>query len=204
MFSNIFGSTVIQEDIKQSILKAAVLSKTNTVTNLLETNNININSFYLLDECGQNLLHICVRTKNYDLARYLVNKKIDKQKRNTFNETPYDVALKNWDLKMLEILMETDNNSFIKTENRRLNDRVSELETNNKRFIDTNKELTQKNSVLHLQLDTEKRTTKRLRDDNDTLTSENKRMRLENTKLKDDNKVMGDTIKTLRESMKKK
>lgn len=203
MFSNIFGSVVIQEELRQSIIKSTLQSKTNIVIDLIQKHNINVNNFYLNDDCGQNLLHLCVRTKNYDLARYLINKKIDKQKRNMFNETPYDIALKNGDLKMIEVLLESNDNSYMQIENKRLSDRVIELENNNKIYTDTNKELIQKNSRLHIDLDNERRGLKRMKDDNELLVSENRRIKTENCQLKLDNKTLGDTIKTLRDSMKK-
>ena len=203
MFTNFFGSVVVQEDVKKSISDATLKSKTNTVIGLLQTNNINVNNFYLNDEYGQNLLHLCARTKNYELARYLIEKKIDKQKKNMFNETPHDIALQNRDLKMIEVLLETDNNSYVKVENKRLHDKVTELELNGKTFMNTNKELTLKNSVLHMQIETEKKSLKRIRDDNEIISFENKRLKTENQQLKSDNKILETTVKTLRDSMKK-
>lgn len=196
MFSNIFGSVVIQEELRQSIIKSTLQSKTNNVIDLIQRHNINVNNFYLNDDCGQNLLHLCVRTKNYDLARYLINKKIDKQKRNMFNETAYDIALKNSDLKMIELLLEATDISYMQIENKRLSNKIIELEN-------TNLELTQKNSRLYNELDNERRGVKRMKDDNEVLVSENKRIKTENCQLKLDNKTLGDTIKTLRDSMKK-
>jgi len=196
MFSGFFGSTTIQEDVKQSIIRAAVQSKTNTVIELLERHRININNSSLVDDYGQNLLHIAVKGVNYDLVRYLMGKGGDRLKRSVYNETPIDIAMKNYDVKMVEILLEVDYESSFKVGNKQLSDKVVELESCNRKLIESNTELSQKNGVLHLQLDDERRVGKRLRDESVVMIEENKR-------LKSDNKVLSDTVKVLREAAKK-
>lgn len=203
MFSSFFWSTAIQEDVKQSIIKNALNGNTQTVIELLETNKLDINNSNLIDECKQNLLHISIRSKNYDLAKYLVTKKIDKTKRNIFNETSYDIALKNNDLKMIEILLDVESSNYNRAEFNRLTNTVIEYQLNTKKLIDTNTELTHKNTLLHVQLNEVRTSTKRTKDDYDMCVSDNKRLRAENTQLKDDNKVLGDTVKSLRDAMKK-
>lgn len=196
MFSGFFGSTTIQEDVKQSIIRAAVQSKTNTVIELLERHRININNSSLVDDYGQNLLHIAVKGVNYDLVRYLMGKGGDRLKRSVYNETPIDIAMKNYDVKMVEILLEVDYESSFKVGNKQLSDKVVELESCNRKLIESNTELSQKNGVLHLQLDDERRVGKRLRDESVVMIEENKR-------VKSDNKVLSDTVKVLREAAKK-
>jgi len=204
MWSGLFGSVTIEEDIKKTIFRNALNSNTYNVTNTLTKNNINVINSNLVDECGQNLLHIASRTKNHDLAKYLVEKNIDKSKKNMFNETPLDIAIKNHDLKMIEIILERDTTTYYRDETGRLTSRISDLETNNKKLIDTNKELTLKNSTLHVELAEERRIKKRKVDDYEICFTENKRLRSEVSQLKLDNKTLEQTVTTLRDSMKKR
>ena len=204
MFSNFFGSTVVEEDLRQTIIKATSQNERYKVCDLLQRHKLNVNNPYLVDDYGQNLLHLAVRVKGYDLAKFLVEKKIDKLKKNLFHETPFDIALKNHDLKMVETLLNIEYPSnFVLAENKRLTDKVNEIESNNLKLVGSNTALTQKNAILCIQLDDEKRSHKRQRDDHDNTVNENKKLRNENNLLKEDNKTLTNTIKTLRESMKK-
>ena len=199
-----FGSTIIQEDVKNTIIKNALKSNTNCVRSDLEKYNIDVNNSNLVDDCAQNLLHIAARTKNYELARYLISRKIDKTKINLFNETPKAIALKNNDVQMFEIIMDYDSLSYCKIENIKLNGRITDLELNNAKLIDTNKDLTLKNDVLVLQLEEEKKSKKRKLDDDGIHLMETKRLKTEIVQLRNDNNVLSNTVKSLRESMKKK
>ena len=208
MFPNIFGrttttTTTVELDVKNSLIRNTLKSNTNIVKKMIAEHNVNVNSNNLTDDYDQNLLHISVKTKNYELAQHLVGIGINKNKKNMLYESPFDIAMKNGDQKMLEILFEGESNSIFKIENARLIDRVSDLETNNKKLIDTNKELTIKNGALHIQLDDQIKSRKRKFDECDSYCLENKKLKVEITQLKADNVTLQETIKNLRESMKK-
>lgn len=200
---NFFGST-IEEDIKHSLIRNAYSQNTSNTKNLILKHRINVTNNNLVDECEQNLLHIAAKTKNYELANYLIANGINKNKKNIFNETPFDIAMKNGDQKMLEILFDQESNLRFKTQNAILNGKVSDLESNNVKLINANKELTMRNSSLHIMLDEEKKSNKRKADDYSLYQFENKKLKVENAQLKSDNTSLTETVKTLRESMKKK
>lgn len=205
MFTNIFGSTTttIEEDVKQNLFRNTLSSNTFSVKNTIIKHNVNISSNNMVDECGQNLLHIAVRTKNYDLVRYFMSYDIDKNKKNMFGESPVDIAMKNNDQKMLEIFFVREPDMRHKNENVRLSNRVGELEINNKKLIETNKDLTIKNGILHMQRDEAVTFRKRKADEYDICIVENKKLKTENIQLKSDNSALQNTVMTLRSSMKK-
>jgi len=204
MFPNIFGrTTTVELNVRDSLLKNTLRSNTYYVKKMIVEHNVNLNSNNLTDDYDQNLLHIAVKTKNYELAKYLVVNGINKDKKNMLYESPYDIAMKNGDQKMLEILFDGESSSMLKLENTRLSDRISDLETNNKKLIETNKDLTIKNGALHIQLDDAIKSKKRKFDEYDVVWTENKRLKTEITQLKFDNSTLQETIKSLRDSMKK-
>lgn len=205
---NFFRSTFVREDIKQMLFEATRNSKSSLVISLLNNNNINPNDAGLIDEYNQNLLHIAVKCKNYNLVKHLLSKQIDKNKRNLFGETPFDIAIKNHDIKMMEILLGNENlkidNDYLKSLNNGLTMKLDEMDKNNLKLLQTNTELTQKNSLLKIKLDEDTLNRKRHRDDIDSYICENKRLKIENDKLKNDNEIMKETIKIMREDLKKK
>ena len=103
-----FGSQTVNEVSFFEIMTSARLSK-NDVMTMINCNNINVNNNQLADDYKQNLLHIAVKNYHYEFAKFLIKKKIDKSKKNIFNETPLDIAIKNHDTKMIEILLEFNN-----------------------------------------------------------------------------------------------
>jgi len=209
MLHTLFGTT-IQSDIKQLIFKYATTSSTSNVINTLSRNNINPSSASLVDDFDQNLLHIAVKTKNYELTKYLVKEKTSMTKLSLFYETPYDIAIKNQDKKMIEILLSHDEFNFYKNEVARLNNTLSDSKHNNNSLIVTNKDLTIKNSTLQVQLsvsntklEEEKRSNKRKFEEYENCFRENKRLKTDNTKLQYDNTTLQNTVTSLRNSMKK-
>jgi ankyrin repeat protein len=204
MFSGIFGSSpTIPTDITDKIVYYCKCSKNSEVVTLLDKYNISTNDYKLTDEYDQNLLHIAVLKKNYSLAKQLLVRKIDKFKKNFFGDSPIDIALKNHDIKMLEILFEIDNETYLKSENRRLTDKVSLIEIENKKLADKNDGLIQKNLSMFIRIDEDAKNIKRKREENDELVKENKKIKLEIESLRSDNTVLQDTVKNLREAIKK-
>ena len=185
MFSGLFGSSIVTEETKSEIIKNIYCQNTDSVISTINHNNIDPDDNNLIDESQQNLLHLACRTRNLELAKFLINKKINKQKVNIFKETPLDIAIKNQDKKMIEILL-------------------------NSNYVPYQTDLTYKISKLTDDLNCEKKNYKRQRDecellstDNSKLKEENVKLVIENKKLKVDNNELQKTVKTLRESFKK-
>lgn len=201
---DLFGSSqVVQEDVRIALFRNALNKQTGSVTSSLERHNIDLLKKDLRDECDQNLLHIAARTRNYELAEYLISAGINKQARNLFGEMPLDIAIKNQDIKMLVILFEEQHLVTYKNDNVRLIQKVCDMDTNNKLLIDANKDLTIKNGVLNVQLNNERTTNKRKLDEYEVDIRDAKRLKIENQNLKVNNNELKSTIDTLRSSMRK-
>lgn len=178
MFSGLFGSSIVTEETKSEIIKNIYCQNTDTVISTINHKNIDPDDNNLIDESQQNLLHLACRTRNLELAKFLINKKINKQKVNIFNETPLDIAIKNQDKKMIEILL-------------------------NSNYVPYQTDLTYKISKLTEDLNCEKKNYKRQRDECELLSVDNLKLKEENKQLKVDNSELQKTVKTLRESFKK-
>ena len=204
MFSGFFGSTKVDEDTKSEIIKNIYSQNTHAVISLINHHHINLDDTNLLDESQQNLLHIAVRTKNLELVKFLMNKKINKQKLNMFGETALDIAIKNHDKKMIEVLLYVEAPIIMPYYQQIIKkDDYSESSRNVDKLTE--------------ELNTEKQNCKRKRDECNTLSNintslknentdlviENGKLKIENKKLKADNNELQKTIKTLRESFKK-
>lgn len=211
--TSIFDKSELTENIKKSLLTTIKNNDRFTFTSLITTHKLSTNDI-VLDPYNNNLLHISVLHKSYNIVQYLINTNFNVLRTNQFNETPIDIALKNHDEKMMRILVdnnkyETENkslkedNTYLKNENKRLDDKIKNLECNNTKLLDSNKTLTQKNNYLYLQLENEKNfniTHKRKFSD---LESENTKLKNENKSLKDDNELLQKTVKTLKDLAKK-
>lgn len=212
MLHTLFGTTsTVQVDVKKTIFQYAMQSYTEYVISTLKKHNIDPSDPGLVDDFGHNLLHISVKTKNYDLATYLINNKINMTRQNKFYETPFDIALKNHDKKMVEVLLDCNNINFHKTEVTRLTNSLAGSQTNNQMLTIANKDLTIKNSGLQVQLgiaktelEQERRVNKRKFEEYEGCFQENKRLKTDNLKLHHDNMILENTLTNLRNSMKKK
>src|SRR5690348_3412436 len=148
MLNRVFGYPTIDQDIKQLILKNALVGNVYRVQSLMTENKISYTDTSLVDEWNQNLLHIAVRTKNYCFDKALVREKVNKSHKNIFGETPFDIATKNQDVAMMEILFNyVGQIEEFKSENDRLkarmadtNTRFLESQNNNKMLIAANKD----------------------------------------------------------------
>ena len=209
---------------KDNIFKNATKSNTEYVKKLLSSKNINVNNSNLVDDYGQTLLHIAAKTKNYNLATYLIDNDADITGKNIFNESSFDIAMKNYDAKMIGILLGQAKVNRNYNETVKLKETVNNLDelnkkytsenvtlcTNNKLLIakndsltKTNKLLNMENDKLHMQLEEERKSYKRKFDGYSEYERENKRLKVEVSQLKSDNSVLQQTVKSLRESNKK-
>jgi FtsZ-binding cell division protein ZapB len=208
MFSNFLNTITLDDlDHNKCLFYDAVSKNYDRVITRLDRHNLNVNAH--TDECGQNLLHIAVRTGNHDFIRKLVLRGTDINKRNCFDESPLDVAVQRNDVGTVKLLLNEDTQDiknevkYLKTENTRLKDRNNNLEAENERLILTNTDITKKWNSATVQAGVENNSRKRLRADLDVCERENKRLKTENTQLKEDNRVLQETVKSLREKHKK-
>ncbi|MCJ7636383.1 MAG: ankyrin repeat domain-containing protein, partial [Nitrososphaeraceae archaeon] len=116
MFSNFWSNySNLNEDTRKSIISKAYSKDTNGVTYLLDSHNIDVNDSTLVDESKNTLLHLAVATKNTSLAKHLIGKKSTLNKKNSFGETPMQIALKNQDEGMVKILLNTSTSTSTST-----------------------------------------------------------------------------------------
>lgn len=203
--SNVFSQTNSFSDylnIKLSLIKTIKDNDSYALSSLVSTHKIDLNDTNYLDGYQNTLLHQAVMHKADNVIDYLMNK-IDVEKQNQFGESALDLAVKNHNVKIIKKLTALtkiqEDNTYLKNENKRLDDKVKTLECNNTKLLDANKSLTMKNNYLQIQLDTEKKGKRRY----ETLESENKKLKTENEQLKSDNDILQKTVKTLKDFSKK-
>jgi cell division protein FtsB len=188
--------------LKPSLMKTIKNNDRYALSSLISSHKIDINDSIYLDEYQNTLLHQAVLHKADNIIDYLM-KQIDPEKQNQFGETPLDLAIKNHHTKIVKQLTEStklkEDNLYLTSENKRLDEKVKTLECNNSKLLDANKCLTMKNNFLQIELDTEKKGKRRY----ETLESENKKLKTENEQLKSDKDILQKTVKTLKEFSKK-
>lgn len=89
-----------ERDVRYYVKKCRV----SKVDELLNEYNFDVNS-ECLDEHGNTLLHIAVKSKLRTVAQYLIRRGASSQKRNGFGETSWDVAIRFEDSEMVKILL---------------------------------------------------------------------------------------------------
>jgi ankyrin repeat protein len=204
MFFRSFASnpTVVVQPESLSTRKMNLSTLLTTIKNndlyafksVIQTNNINLNDTELLDPYKNSILHIATINRANNIVKYLLDKNVDQEKVNLFDETALDIAIKNNDTKLVKMLTSCDKEKvgYLEKENKRLDEKVKELETDKTKLLDTNKMLTMKNNYLQVQLNEEKQSKRKYID----LESENK-------KLKTDNESLQKTVRTLKDLAKK-
>ena len=155
-----------------------------------------LNSRECRDEYDNSLLHVAVSSKNYELTKQLILLGLNKLHKNTFSETPNDIAIKNHDIQMIKILENLECDEYLLA-------RIDNLETVNVKLNDDVLELTTKNVLLSEDLASTKRSLKRQRDECTTHIKSIKKLKSDNDKLKKDNTDLQNTVNTLRDSFKK-
>ncbi len=194
--NNFTKNYLISQAIYDEIINATIASRTLHVMDLLDKNNIEPTNSNLVDKSKQNLLHLAVRTKNYMLAEYLIEKKVSQSAKNVFGETAVDIAIKNNDTRMLELLYGINKIDSYKQLNDKLECKYNDMKFN----YDT---ILNKNTQLSYNLDESNKTNKRLRDTCDVQEREIKKLKIEKEMVCEDNKVLQTTLNNLRNSMRK-
>ncbi len=178
-----FDDISINSTTKDNIFKNAARSNTLYVKNLLFTNNINVNDSNLVDDYNQTLLHIATKTKNYNLATYLIDNGANITKKDSFNESSFDIAMKNYDAKMVGILLGQEKTNSYNNTTTKLKESVKGLEELNKKYSTENVTLITNNTNLTAE-------NKSLNTKNVTLTTENKSLNTKNVALTTENKSL--------------
>jgi chromosome segregation ATPase len=137
---------------------------------------------------------LAARTKNHMLANYLIEQKV-KQIKNVFGELPSDIAMKNGDINMIEILLGYDKLNQCLSTNAKLTSKLKETQSYYDRVTNINDLLKEQTEKLRGNVITLERNNKRLREDLDTSDRELKRTKMsnevimkENDELKKNNK----------------
>jgi ankyrin repeat protein len=124
----------------------------------IEEENFDINQTF--GDKKQTLLHVCALYKNYGLARKLVSKGANITVEDIYYNTPSDIATKNSDSQMLNILQPRANymlesycntyheNKQLKTEKKWLTKKLRTSEKNLKRMREENLSLSESNKRL--------------------------------------------------------
>ena len=198
-----FNVSNINPNVYDEIILDTLNSHTLSVMNLLDKNNISLDDEKLIDSSNQNLLHLSVKTKNVMLTEFLLDKKLDKNKKNIFGETPIDIAFKDQNREMVEKLYGVDKLNFHIQANKRLESKFDELDRNYQKFLVINSNLTAENTVLKKRLDNEIKTNKRKTEECFAVENDYKRMKIERDNVIDDNKTLRVVINNLRNGSRK-
>jgi ankyrin repeat protein len=201
----------------EEIIEATLKAQTLTVHHLLEKYNVKPTDSNLVDKSNQNLLHMSVRAQNPILVEYLMENNVSHTAKNIFGETAMDIAIKNNDTHIVELLCGSKQIESLKKSCKKLETKCDEYKFN-----------FEKASIINTQLKSEmekgNKSLKRQRELYETQGLELKRVRTENgilkvtvtrqevtihdqeeriVRLNSDNNVLQVTIKNLRDSMKK-
>jgi ankyrin repeat protein len=178
------------------IINAAREGKSILAMNLLDKYGMHPTNTNLIDKSKDTLLHLAARTREYMLAEYLLNKNVSSVVKNIFGETPVDIAIKNHDSRMLELMYRVNNVTNLNSQINKLENKCDELRVNYNTVSRNNTYLSLKNDELGA-------SNKRLRETNEFQEREIKKLKIDNTNLTNDNKTLQTTIITLRNAMKK-
>lgn len=130
------------------------------------------------DYYGNNLLQIATRARRYEMMSYLIDLNIFSLAHlNRFDETVFDIAVKNHDNRAFEILIRYDKGTQ--------DAKMKELETQNKLLLDDNQYFEKEIVKSITETDNLKRKNKRLLDENNKLESDNKKLRQDIIKYQD-------------------
>jgi hypothetical protein len=177
----------------------------------------------MIDDYSNTLLHIAVLTNNKQFVRELIHMGINKDKKNKFGKLALDMAIEQNFIEIIKIIL-FDNRYYdqhynvILSKNKTLKNNIKILEAANDKLVTSNGKWENNNLQLNNMLTSEKRGTKRLRDDNnnysDTIMAlredvikrklNNIKLINENASLINDNNILKKTVDNLRETEKKK
>jgi len=204
--TNPFGNFAQHEKI--NVIENIISDRTDDAIKIIDKHKLDVNTIF--DDYKNNLLHLSVKLKRNDMIRYLVSK-IDRDQKNIFDETCYDIAMQNQDRSALDLLMETDLINYYKNENLKLVDDNNNLNDVKHELMNALEKLSKGQNISTIQLGEKKKKLKRAREENDVLLKENKRFKSDNIKLKkdygklvDDNESLKDTLTSYRNEIKEK
>jgi ankyrin repeat protein len=210
MFQNIFTpsttQTILADDkevTRKSIITTIKNNDLYAFRSILSTKNLLVNDSSLIDQYQNTLLHLSVMYKAYSIVEYLLRHNVDQEKINAFGETPFDLAVKDNNTKMIKTLSNLtglkEDLTYVKSQNKILDEKVKDLKVCNDKLLKTNQDLTMKNNYLKIQLETEKTYKRKY----DQLSEETTKLRVENDKIKDENKTLKKTVDVVKSYAKK-
>ncbi len=197
-----YYSGVLTWEKREAITDATIASNTNLVLQLLENGNFNPSDKLFMNKTKDSLLHLATRTKNYELAEFLIENNVE-QTTNIFGETPANIAMKNCDNKMAKLLLENNrinelkqNNKDLKCDNELKTIALQKMTAKSLNFQENNGVLELSNKRLREDNDKNERVFKKLKTDHEDLT-------VKHQLLVKDNDTLKITYTNLRDSLKK-
>lgn len=197
----------------------------NTLLSYVVTGNLAMLKTYKLnndikDRYNNTLLHLAVKSKQYDVLDYLMMIGIDTTKKNMFNETAYNIAVQQQDYIAISKFNNTRELDALKLENEKVKTVQSDnttlkllnnsLQTSNDRLshkiiglTDDNKDLKNKNSCMTSEKLMLNRENSNLKEEIGVVTRSAKRLRDEVCTLTEQNKKLKTSVDTLLDSKKK-
>ena len=105
MFSGFFSSQTVTNEVRETLYKNIYQKNTDKVLETLAQYNNLLQKDFIDPLTNDTLLHLAIRTKNIALTKYLLNRDINKEVLNVFNETALDIAIKNQSTELVKIIM---------------------------------------------------------------------------------------------------
>jgi ankyrin repeat protein len=187
-FSGGGGNDKERKNAIKSMFRHAMNHNNRSVKYIVDKYKLNLNSEECWDQYGNNLLHIAVRSNNYELVKDLILIDIDRNKKNNYAtpETPFDIAMKNYNETMVKLLSDTGDSEFLKERIESLKVIIDDL-TNDLESVKV------KYESLKLELERVKRTPSsskkriiKLETENRILTDKNRSLTIKNSNLTSD------------------
>ena len=159
----------------------------------------------MCDEYGNNLLHIAVLVEDLHIVKYLLEKGVDKNKKNLHGLSPWDLVIRSHNQTIIQVLIDTHLTVIdeLKRELKLVKDTEAEYKSLNNKLQLSNNDLISKQNYLSLSEGL-------LKDENVILKGQNKRLREdyeavqnENNKLTEDNKKLKISVSSLIQTKKK-
>lgn len=168
------------------------------VSELINEHSFDINT-ECRDEHNNTLLHLAVKSKLHSTALYLVRRGADRNKKNSFGESPWDIAVTNQDNQMIRILLNfQDTINGLKEDKTRLSKEVLELQEERDNLVKSGKKRKRCEDC-----EVKDREIKRVKREKEDVEERVVRITTQVSELEKDNQTLKTTVDSLRSSFKK-